>query len=258
MKKLYIGQGIVAHVEQDEYPINPREDFDQVTTMICFHRKYKLGDKHYYKPEIIFDKDGDINTDALEADYGKILDIAKLYIYEHSGITISLSPFSCPWDSGCIGVVFITEASCNKMGITDRSPERLAKIMESEIQLYDQYLHGEVYCVELFDKIRDESLDSCGGFYGYDSAMDYIRENSKYWLEQNAKQVVLSKEDIALMLRALSAASTCINMTEDPYKELYKKLQNQSRNLLLENLEDTLLDEEGYEDIRHNINLGGI
>lgn len=36
-------------IVEDEDPINPREDWDCFGKMICFHRRYNLGDKHNYK-----------------------------------------------------------------------------------------------------------------------------------------------------------------------------------------------------------------
>ena len=35
-------------VEQDEFPLNPREDYDNFGTMICFHNKYILGDDNNF------------------------------------------------------------------------------------------------------------------------------------------------------------------------------------------------------------------
>ena len=35
-------------VEDDEYPMNPREDCDPFGKMVCWHRRYSLGDKHQY------------------------------------------------------------------------------------------------------------------------------------------------------------------------------------------------------------------
>lgn len=33
------------HIHQDEMPINPREDMDNITIMACWHSRYRLGDK---------------------------------------------------------------------------------------------------------------------------------------------------------------------------------------------------------------------
>ena len=35
-------------IERDENAYNPRED-DNFTTMVCFHKRYDLGDKHNIK-----------------------------------------------------------------------------------------------------------------------------------------------------------------------------------------------------------------
>lgn len=32
-------------IEQDEYPIDPRKDHDQLSTMVCWHSRYTLGDE---------------------------------------------------------------------------------------------------------------------------------------------------------------------------------------------------------------------
>ena len=73
----------------DSEPMNPREEFDHLGTMICFHRRYTLGDKHNMSLE-----------EAQEFFYGsKDVIGLPLFLYDHSGITMSTSVFSCPWDS---------------------------------------------------------------------------------------------------------------------------------------------------------------
>ena len=34
-------------VKRENYPDNPR-NWDNIGTMVCFHSRYDLGDKHYY------------------------------------------------------------------------------------------------------------------------------------------------------------------------------------------------------------------
>mgnify|MGYP003341339394 FL=1 len=41
MKKTY-----ELEIEQDDNGYNPRTEWDNVTTMLCFHKRYNLGDKH--------------------------------------------------------------------------------------------------------------------------------------------------------------------------------------------------------------------
>ena len=81
-------KGLTIKIYQDEDAENPR-DWDNFGHMICFHSRYTLGDKHEMTPE-----------DARQLYDRKDVIALPLYLYDHSGITIRTSPFSCPWDSG--------------------------------------------------------------------------------------------------------------------------------------------------------------
>lgn len=44
-------------IDQDEFPLNPREDYDNFGKMVCFHRRYILGDKHQFSTPRAFMSD---------------------------------------------------------------------------------------------------------------------------------------------------------------------------------------------------------
>ena len=44
-------KGYTIRIEQDKHPVHPRRDCDPYGTMVCFHRRYDLGDKHDYRHE---------------------------------------------------------------------------------------------------------------------------------------------------------------------------------------------------------------
>ena len=44
-EKTKVGKYTVK-VLQDDDPMNPRTEWDNCAHMICFHRNYRLGDKH--------------------------------------------------------------------------------------------------------------------------------------------------------------------------------------------------------------------
>ena len=71
---------------------NPRDN-DNLGVMVCFHKRYRLGDSHDYSVNEF--NSWDELRSRLEKDYpgGVIL---NLYLYDHGGITISTEPFSCP------------------------------------------------------------------------------------------------------------------------------------------------------------------
>ena len=158
-------------IKQDSNPDNPRS-WDNVTTMICFHKRYNLGDKHDYKSDN-FDEWIEVR-EQIESDY-KVLMIKPLYMYDHSGITIRTYPFDCQWDSGQIGWIFIEEKQWIQMmgEDMDRSEDRLEKIIEGDIETYDKYITGEVYGYEVYEVETCNKgcehktlVDSCWGFYG--------------------------------------------------------------------------------------------
>ena len=92
--------------------------------------------------------------------------LLPLYLYDHSGITISTSPFSCPWDSGQVGWIYCTpERLQAEFGnITETNMKQANRLMEEEIKVYDTYLRGECYGYCLYLGMRE--IDSCWGFFG--------------------------------------------------------------------------------------------
>jgi len=144
METYKLNNGKTLEVTQDEYPNNPRHD-DNLSTMICFHGRYSLGDKHTYKHQ---DYSGWAEMEKAIIKNEKPAIILPLYLYDHSGITISTTPFSCKWDSGQIGFVFISKDKVkNDYGVkrvTKKEIEKVKKVLLAELETYDLYMRGEV------------------------------------------------------------------------------------------------------------------
>jgi hypothetical protein len=102
--------------------------------------------------------------------------IMPLYLYDHSGITISTSDFRDRWDSGQIGWTYVGHEDIAKE-YGDASAENIEKarrLLNAETETYDCYLRGECYGFQLY---RDgEEADSCWGFLGsFNAAKDALR-----------------------------------------------------------------------------------
>jgi len=99
-----------------------------------------------------------------------------LYLYDHSGITMSTSGFSCPWDSGQVGWIYCTMERARQewSGTDDEVRVRAKSYLYGEVEEYDQFLTGDVWGYVIKDE-DDEEVDSCWGFYG----LDYCREAAK-------------------------------------------------------------------------------
>jgi len=188
-KEITIGNKTLK-ISQDEYPESPRT-WDNMAKFICFHKRYNLGDKHDYTHG---DYEGwDEMAEAIKRNEKAVI-VKPLYMYDHSGLTISTSPFSCPWDSGRIGFVIVTrKAILECFGvkrITKAILERAEKNLEGEVKTYDQYLTGDVYGFQLEED--GEVIDSCSGFYGSDFKTNGILDHldvEKELMEQFAEQL---------------------------------------------------------------------
>ena len=94
--------------------------------MICFHKRYNLGDKHD------FDRSDYESWDELKQAIIKETDAAiilPLYLYDHSGITMNTTGFYCPWDSGIVGYITISKAKIrSEYGLKKVSKKMLSKV----------------------------------------------------------------------------------------------------------------------------------
>lgn len=142
--------------------------WDNLTKMVCFHGRYSLGDKHDYNSQN-YGSWEEFKKAIIKNE--KAIIIKPLYIYDHSGITIATSPFSCRWDSGQIGFVFVTREAILKeyeiKRITKQYIEKAAKVLDEEVETYRQEVEGDVWGFNS-ENIETGETDSCGGFYGSD------------------------------------------------------------------------------------------
>jgi hypothetical protein len=143
----------------DEDAENPRND-ENVGTMICFHSRYTLGDKHNYT-------DADDLHSRLSADFGDSPIVLPLYLYDHGGITMRCSSFSCSWDSGQVGYIVCSRKKAiyewGKNRFTKAIQKKAVSYMQSEVSSYDLYLTGGYVGFRIKDK-SDTIIDSCWGF----------------------------------------------------------------------------------------------
>lgn len=211
--EVYKGYRIVLHADSD--PENPRKGMDNLGTMVCFHRRYNLGDEHNYSNPMdllvtlgVDEEEIGVNpTDDL-GDGSKLRIVWEpLYLYDHSGITMKTTPFSCPWDSGQVGIIYVTYARIaqeENVPEAERSTwvptaEQIAQyetILKGEVEVYDTYIRGDVLGYRIYEKAdaseEDDDLqifteeddefwneddeDSCWGFYGQEDALEAAKE----------------------------------------------------------------------------------
>lgn len=106
----------------------------------------------------VMEGDSKLIRDLFDKDHVRL----PLYLYDHSGITMSTGKFSCPWDSGQVGFIYCPLEKAKKefpsfkigtgwdaqsddiryAGKTLR--QAVAECLEAEVKNYDAYLTGQV------------------------------------------------------------------------------------------------------------------
>ena len=193
------GRKLRLVIEQDQFPEDPRS-WDNIGTMLCCHREYQLGDCNS-------NRDTELQLAEICRKYGKndeeidemtfaeevrfILDQDNiyglpLYITDHSGISMQTYRFDA-WDSSFVGLIFVEKdfylaQTCLKD--EEGWKEKAKETLKSEIEIYSDFLEGNVYQWTLYEPVvvirqsmdgkelsrkideEGEMVDSMGGFYG--------------------------------------------------------------------------------------------
>ena len=155
--------GFKIRIMPDDDPMNPRE-WDNLGIMNCWHRRYNLGDKHKHDAEGF--------QDWLDDPENEVVAYLPLYLYDHSGITISTGPFSCRFDSGQVGFIYTTKDRIKNMfGETVPSEEQLLEGLKAEVKEYDKFISNG-YVGFIVEDSEGNQVESCWGFSDKDQAIE--------------------------------------------------------------------------------------
>lgn len=164
--------GYTLKIIPDENPLNPRTDCDHLGIMLCWHRRYSLGDSHPY------DTPQDFEESAAAKDMFVCLPV---YLLDHSGLYVSVNDFNDSWDSGQLGFIYCTKQDAQKwFNNTDVTEDEIKKELTAEVEEYNDYLNGAWYGF-LIEGLDGEVEDSCGGFR-YDGSMKKLASEMKSYV----------------------------------------------------------------------------
>ena len=172
---------LVIKIYTDDCPESPR-DWDNLGTMVCFHRNYIIGDeKHGFDRESLLEKISEPNCVSL-----------PIFLFDHSGQTIStcsdnfrmMDPVG--WDWGKIGFIFADEDRImneynlsSSDEITQDILDKVKNCLVSEVEVYRQYMEGDIYGFVIEDE-EETHLDSCWGFYGLDDCLSEAKSIAEH------------------------------------------------------------------------------
>ena len=205
--------GFTIRLTPDECGESPAQCGDMDRFLVGFHRQFTVhyadksdgryndnapvikskDDAFWYMPKEaivahLLDEGYEPEDAQEEADAGHVPGwrVFQLNAYIHSGVTLSLGEFGCPWDSGQVGWVFVKEE--NGWGERDGKPITHEQIAEWLVDEWNQYLSGDVWCFDIEDS-DGEVLDSCGGIYGMENALEAAKNDSVVSGEPDTKEL---------------------------------------------------------------------
>jgi hypothetical protein len=184
-------KGCKIEVYQSDGHDSPR-DWDNLGTMIHWHPNYILGEKRYNR------RDFNSPMGSLQEELGKDLKTAiilPLYLYDHSGITMNTTGFSCPWDSGQVGWIYVTRKKLREEKLNKKTNEEIKDILRGEVETFDHYISGEVYGFCCTDPETGDTIDSCCGYYG-DPEQSGLMEEARSSIDRYVDEKAIEDQKI--------------------------------------------------------------
>ena len=164
-------KGYTLDIFEDTYE-DPREYYKDtnVGKMICWHRRYKLGDEHDFKNPQEFHEW--ISKNSKEIAY-----LLPVYLLDHSGLSMATHSFMDPWDSGQVGYIYCTKKSLEQHGYKrDENIEFVKTLLEDEVSEYDKWISGypPYYSFSITDE--DDNTIECMGIFEGSNFVEMIKE----------------------------------------------------------------------------------
>lgn len=164
--------GLTLKVGIDDDPLNPRKDYEHLGQLLCWHRRYCLGDDNPYEYPQKFIEDKELQAQiAVKIDV-YLMDHGNLYLAHHNFLHVDPQCF----DSGKVGIIYATKSVVEKEygNLSDEALQKTRECLIQEIKEYDNYLNGSYYYFTI-EGLEGECLDSCGSFSG-NSMEDILKE----------------------------------------------------------------------------------
>ena len=180
----------IIHASYSDSP----SEWDNLGTIAYKHRNYTLGEVEIDEPiewleSMLNLQEKQIYTNErlaeLETKFFSQFLALPIYLFDHSGQSISTSPFSCSWDSGKVGYIYVDKkAVLLEFGgkkVTKKLKEKVLNILNGEVKTYNEYIEGNVYGFQVEDE-NENIIESCYGFYGKDFKTNGMLEHIDFKL----------------------------------------------------------------------------
>lgn len=167
---------VLVKVEYDTQPIDPITSWEPSAPVIaCSHPKYNLGhsDGAERIHSLLSRENGNTGVGNLPALYraadkaGSM--VSYVYLYNHSGLAVSLTPYADKWDSGKVGIMVWTNEQREKYHADDIGDIHTVddkSIFESYFDEWATFVRGENFTISISDLETGNEIEYLGGIYG--------------------------------------------------------------------------------------------
>lgn len=199
-------KGYDVVIKHDIWEENPRDWDICSSTLVTAHKRYSFGG-------VALTRCANSIEDAFQQHLAdkdlteKDVIFLEVYMFDHSGIALSTTPFGCRWDSGQLGFIYEKRSDIreefNVKRISKKLEQRIYERLDSEVNLLGHWANGEVFCFTV-------DGETYGGFYGFDhqksglfeaaaEAVDAIRRYKVRKHTERLKQLI--KSGVSLQYR---------------------------------------------------------
>lgn len=176
------------------------EESDNSDHYYEYETKYREKSyKHYIDADSSMDEDEIAGQMEDELGLGEKLQLVEesgevvvfpISMYEHSGITLWIGSkdghFDSQWDCSSIGFAYVEKSKAEEEGMLNPGEnynndwkEWACAMMEGEMEIYDQFVRGEVYGYVIEDEYGEEATDvdlcGCWGFFGDEGKKELLQ-----------------------------------------------------------------------------------
>lgn len=182
-------QGFTLKIVRDDDPENPFEDWDQVDTFgITFPRDIRCIQQYgeecdFNVDEFLQHRYGEEKQSWDDTQFENQYYWLPVYKYDHSGVCYNTTGFSCPWDSGLVGIAYVRKSAVLREGLYGAKKNQPAsvrqeageKYLKAQVQLLSDWASGNVYGYQVEDS-DGNTTDSCYGYFGDDGRICAVDE----------------------------------------------------------------------------------
>ena len=189
-------------ITQDDFAENPME-WEQLGTILTWEDSYKSPCRNDYSSpeEFVDDYLGEDSYEKIENNSNSLVDFMKdiqnkfdkkgyliypVTRFEHSLVEYYIG-LGGGFDSGLIGFAIVSKDEVRQMYNTkDIYKSTVQADFSQQLEIYTDYVNGEVYCFSLMD-MEQNVIDICSGFYGTEFDKNRLMQTVNESFENDTK-----------------------------------------------------------------------